>query len=263
VNRGLRTFIPDQMEHYFISFLLLCSLSIEAQQLEVLKKTDSVFKEVRADAGFPLIDSPAGDPGIRFVASIRASMKKRSGPNIDLNVMKDEIGKMAKKWGANSYSVREYLLSDSSAYIILTLDTYLSSEQALKMREDQRPTNILYVAIDPNWYNRGIFRFRFNKEKISLGYREYFVYSTRAGDKISLKKGIAGQDISVFGGMPAVMEYYYSWQPLQNNAEHFYEARGKDIDWLYLHTFYIHPKTCAGCVIPLNAIPKAAGRGSE
>jgi hypothetical protein len=225
---------------------------MQAQKLALLKKTDSVFTEVREYAAFPLIDSPVEDPEIKFVASIRASMKKTAGPIPDLIAMKIMIEKMAKKLGANSYSVKEYSLNDSTKDLAMTLDTWLSSDRVLKTREDQRLTNIIYIFKDSYGYSRKILRFRFNQKEIDLGYREYFVCSTEAGDEIKIRKGIAGHDISVFGGMPAIVVYYLPYQLLMNKAAHFYEARGNEINWLYLCTFYSHPKTCTGCVMPPN-----------
>jgi hypothetical protein len=176
--------------------------------------------------------------------------------------MQIAIARIAKKLGANSFSIRQYHVEDSSKDVCLVLDTYRSpaSMHPLPQKEDME--NILYVFPSPAKYSNKPFRFRFNREKIKLGYREYFVCHLEPGDLVKIRKSLAARNISIYGGMPCLILAFYPYNLSINEGPDFVEL-SEEYRRLYLQTFFIHPKTCVGCVIPPGVIPKAAGGGSE
>jgi hypothetical protein len=236
-----------------VIFLLL-SFSLQAQKIEILKKSDSVFNAIPAKGEFLLIDSLPVNSEIRFVATIRASMRKSNMVFDDLGQMSSEIEKKAKELGANSYFVSDYMLNDSSNKVGLVLDVYRSSAPILPTKPNEELNNVLYLFPVFTGYGKRSITFRFNKEKIRLGYREYFVCHLEAGDEVKLAKSFAERRISVFGGMPCLALIYMPFNPFLNETGKFSEVQ-QDIVQFYFRTFFIHPKTCTGCTIPPAASP--------
>jgi hypothetical protein len=203
-----------------------------------------------------MIDSPMETSVLRFVATVRATIQKGlfSRPVDDLNQMRQAIIRVTEDLGANCYSVRQYYLEDSSKEVWLVLDTYRSFAPTLPLSEKEDLQNILYVFPNSAKYSDKPFTFGVNREKINLGYREYFVCHLEPGDDVKINKGIAAKAISAYGGMPCLAMAFAPYDLLMNRGPEFSEMSEENRQ-LYLRTFFIHPKTCTGCVIPPAATP--------
>lgn len=236
---------------------LLLPFFLGAQKVEVVRKTDSIFNKVNQGAGFPMIDSALSRTDIRFVATIQARMKKGKTVIDDLIQMISKIEKKAKKFGANSYFISDYILNDSSDMVGLVLDVYRSSAQILPSKPKEELNNILYVFPTFTGYGKKPFTFRFNDDIIDLGYREYFVCHLETGIIVKLAKSPAEKTISVNGGMPCVALAYIPFNPFMNETGKFTELPQKFLPF-YFRTFFIHPKTCTNCTIPPAAIPSTS-----
>ena len=237
-----------------IFLILLLPSALSAQKIEIIRKTDSIFKKINPDAVFLLIDSPGDRPEIRFVATIRASMSKGNMAIGDVVQMRDKIEKKAKEIGANSYFVRDYVLNDSSKLVRLVLDVYRSSASITPSAKKGETQNLLYLFPTFTGYNKKLFTFKFNEETIGLAYREYFVCTLEAGNITKIRKALAEKTISVNSDMQDIALAYVPFNPFMNETGKFNELPA-DFLKLYFRTFFIHPKTCTGCVIPPAATP--------
>lgn len=226
---------------YIAVLFLLLSIGLIAQKTAVLQRSDQTFKKVQRGADFPLIDSTVVSPEIKFVATIRAKMKRSVSAPSDLFDMKFKIEFQAEDLGANSFRVIDYVINDSSSEVSLTLNTFRCPDSVLNRNKTVTSTNRLYVFYDARYSNRS-FPLKINNKEISLGYREYFTYRVGAGEIALVQKGQASAGIKGGDGRSSIALFYTGFDLSLRDVWTFNELPSEDIEF-YIRTFFKYPKT--------------------
>lgn len=179
---------------------------------------------------------------MKFVANIRAKMKRSLNCYDDLFWLQTRIENVARDLGANSFQVKGFSIDDSSKMVSLTLMTYLSPDSLLKHTEEMPHNSMLYVFPSTARYTNKPFILHVNDKKVSLGYREYFAYHISPGEIIGIRKGIAAERIVGYPGSPAIALAHAKFAVLNNESGQFNEMPLSNMK-LLLETYFKYPKT--------------------
>jgi len=188
----------------FIILIGLVSIKSVAQRVEVLRKSDIVYKKYNPFKGFYMLDSSIDNKGIKYVATIRAKLKK-NWFNTNLiacfEFMYYNCKNKAGGLGANSFKLNCFSESDTSKYISLTIDAFFSPDSIIKLNRLKKETNVLYVfpEIEPSPNKTVSFKFD-THDDIKLHCRECFKYNVKIGEIACVSKGgFAGEEKCIEG----------------------------------------------------------------
>jgi hypothetical protein len=240
----------------FIILIGLFSIKSEAQRVEVLRKSDMIYKKYNTSRGFYFLDSSIDNKDIKYVASIRAKLKKNILNNNTIGCFESVyyfIKNKAGDLGANSFKLDSFYESDTSKYMTLTIDAFFSPDSIIKFNKQLKEKNTLYAFPRVNIRNDST-TFNFDKQQIKLYYKQYFKYNLKVGEIARVNKGgIAGEQRSIEGvaNRPAVYLEFTGLNPFNITTGNIEEKDPDEGEFLM--------KVCFKKQITLDSNRKAVG----
>lgn len=173
-----------------------------AQVIKVVRQSDQQFRKTKNKAQFHYLESTADTTHITYVATLEVN----GLGNPSLYNMYKKMTDQARKMGANAFKLRRY----SQATILMEVDLYLASEDAINLNNANKPENTLYVFAGDPFEKTSYYTFEMNGIGKSVKNGTYFMYGLHEGEQIKLKKGAITGTTMWVKWKPGQLPNYYS-----------------------------------------------------
>jgi hypothetical protein len=165
--------------------------------------TNTKFKQAHP---WLLLDSGANTKNLTFLATIKIT----GGPKLekcDFVIMDGQINgkiriessldnwpfmyakidRLADKWGANAFMLKEFYYDRKTSNFSFILDAFKATDSAYSAIKAKKEKNIIYIF--PNWdYDARSVRFRIGEKLIKIDYPEYLKYSIGINEVVKVNR---------------------------------------------------------------------------
>ncbi len=191
------------MKKYLLALFTLSILHFSpAQDIKVIRQTDQKFHKTKSKAPFHYLESKIDTTHLTYVATLEVSGLNNPSLFSMYKKMKDQ----AKKMGANAFKLRKY----SQATILLEVDIYKASEDAINVNNASKPENTIYIFGADPFEKTSYHTFEMNGIGKSIKNGTYYKYKLHEGEQIKLKKGTITGTVMWVKWKPGQLPNYYS-----------------------------------------------------
>ena len=187
--------------------VLFLALSSFAQNIRVIKKSETSFPKLKKKDYFHLLEKEMDTTRVTFVATLEITPPG----NYNLLTVYNKIQNEAKKIGANAFKVQQY-----NAYGMF-INVFFADNEALEKNRELKPRNTFYIFAEgdqpSNYYD-----FELNGGMKSLPGGTYIEYKLNEGEHVKLKKGNITGTFMWIKWKPDQFPSYYSIHGFYNEA---------------------------------------------